>query len=529
MQNTELNLNVVDEKQTRSNWYMLYLKNWNYTHWLVTSAICSLIFSEVAAVVLSAYSGVFSSIWLVLGITSSLSIAILSGAIILSFGLFAGWLLYACHLGYQATSSLEFDYEPLAKLWSVNGQNYGFIFKKLLKDDHFLALSRHIKYKAEAKGLHDYLQNPKNNASSQKVLHLLDRLWSANTLDQQAKMAGVFFLSSYMQSADAEDHIDNIFMLSQILWQNNVTNQDLFVKVIENSSRLKPHKNELQSLSAEVGQLSQYIADPSLLKSRWPLGSAVAAEEFKTDDESRLASSAQNATALQVEQTITGLYEKKTDIRQRLWHKLIQHPQLVSVEALIQRLAQSADGLALLADENALAALLDVSFDKTLEADNAFMPELAIRLYQLGALSPLFMQMLQAEKPLEISLQILKQYQTAIYSVSKSRQSTLDELHKILIDNQKIIDKCLDPKVLKNLKPTLTEAIKIKTVNKPIKMSSMFCGVSSLMPRKKTAKGAAAEDSAVIEDNPRLDFLMKRDTVLPKPTNEWSASLSKNS
>lgn len=507
------------------HWYMLWLKTWNYSHWLVTSVISSLILAEIAAVVLSAYPSLFASLWLSLGITSSLTIGIVSVAAIISLGLVSGLLFYAGHLAYQASTSLELDYEPLVKLWSINGHHYDIIFKKLLDDDNFLKLSRFIKYIPAAKGIHDYLQNPRNVDSVRKILQLLDKLWATDALDQQAKMLGVHFLSGHMQTAEADEHINNIFALCEILWQNKDANHDLFVEVIKNSSLLKPHLEDLKAISSDMELFSKCIADPSLILRHQSIASSsldLTEQEFKQDEEESISNlDPQSEAAKQIKQIFAHHYDKNPQILEKIGQKLIKHPQLEKIEPLILGLSGLEDGKRLLADEHALEILLDLFLARTSISEMALLAELAARLYGLGDFSSVFMQTILTEKPLALSLELLKGYHTKIYKAQTAHAQVAQELEKLLIDNQDIIDKCRE-KSAEDLGQVLVDTFKTQAkVPKRFSLFSMSWGASALKPQKKTPREASsAEEIKPIAARARLDFVSRRETMFPKPSQD---------
>ncbi|NDH08370.1 MAG: hypothetical protein EBY16_01905 [Gammaproteobacteria bacterium] len=522
MDYSELQFNVTEASP---HWYKLWLKTWNYSHWLITSVISSLILAEIAAVILSAYPSLFASLWLSLGISSSLTIGIVSVAAILSLGLVSGWLLYAGHLAYQAASSLELDYEPLVKLWSINGHHYDIIFKKLLDDDNFLKLSRFIKYIPAAKGIHDYLQNPRNVDSVRKILQLLDKLWSADALDQQSKTLGMLFLSGHMQTAEADEHINNIFALCEILWQNKDANHDLFVEVIKNSSLLKPHLEDLKAISADMELFSKYIVDPSLILTHQFIESSphdFAEHEFKQDEEESISNLVpQSEAAKQIKQIFAHHYDKNPQILEKIGQKLIEHPQLEIIEPLIQALSALEDGHHLLADEHALEILLDLSFARTSISEMANFAQLAARLYGLGNFSSVFMQTILFEKPLALSLELLKGYHNKIYKAQTAHAQVALELEKLLIDNQDIIDKCYHQSA-EDLGKILVDTFKTQAkVPKRLSLFSMSWGASALKAQKKTTREASsAEEIKPIAARARLDFVSRRETMFPKPSQD---------
>ena len=409
MQNTESSerlLKVSDQNPNPSSWYMLWLKNWNYSHWLITSTISSLILAELGAVVLSAYPGLLSHLWLSLGITSSFTIGILSGTAIISLGLITGWLIYAGHLAYQAFTSLAVDYEPLMKLWSTNQQTYGIIFKKLLENDNFLALSRLIKNYPGAQGLHDYLQEPKNAASVRKILQLLDKIWSTDRIDQQLKMVIVHLLSAHMQTEEAEEHINNIYALCEILWQDEEVDHELMLKVFKHTSLFKPHVKDLQSLAIHPELFKQCIDEPSLIP--YQLASLSKGETkpmqalyayLKQDEGSKTLNGAnQGPVAKQIYQIIHKYHGENPVFFINIWDKLMKHPHLAIIEPLIHTLSQSENGRLLLADEKAMNELIDLfnaSLKHTLSDalisekinDIGILTEICLRLHALSAFS----------------------------------------------------------------------------------------------------------------------------------------------
>lgn len=460
MKSSEVLLNTPEQSPKHSTWYMIWLKNWNYTHWLVTSTISSLILTELGAVVISAYPSLLSNLWISLGITSSLSIGILSGAAIISLGLVTGWLIYAGHLAFQAFTSVTVDYEPLMKLWTSNHQTYGIILKKLLENDNFLALSRLIKNYPGAQGLHAYLQDPKNVESVRKILQLLDKIWSTDRIDQQLKMVILHLLSQHIQSDEAEAHINNIYSLCEILWQNEELNHELIVKVFQNSSLLKPYLKELQVLSDNPEIFKQCIDEPSLIPyqlANQSLGHKVAVDSLypylkQNEDVSLSSLDELGPVAIQIYQIVHGYHGKTPELFIQIWNKLLQHPHLAVIEALIHHLSQSDSGSALLANAKVFDEILNLfnhienpSLTDSLIAgklsDIGLFAELIFRLHALSAFSSTLVETIFIEKSQEISLELLKIYQTKIYQADIEHEMLLQDLDKLLIHNQEILDK----------------------------------------------------------------------------------------
>ena len=463
MQNTESSerlLNVSDQNLIHPTWYMLCLKNWNYSHWLMTSTISSLILTELGAVVLSAYPGLLSHLWLSLGTTSSLTIGILSGTAIISLGLITGWLIYAGHLAYKAFTSLAVDYEPLMKLWSTNHQTYGIIFKKLLENDNFLSLSRLIKNYPGAQGLHDYLQDPKNIASVRKILQLLDKIWSTDRIDQQLKMVILHLLSEHMQTDEAEEHIDNIYALCEILWRNEEEDHELLLKVFKNTSLLEPHVKDLQSLATNPELFKQCIDEPNLIP--YQLASLSKGQNkpiqalyayLKQDESSKILNGAcQVPVAKQIYQIVHKCHGKNPEFFINIWDKLLQHPQLAIIERLIHTLSQSENGTLLLADEAAMNELIDLFNASPNYAlsdalitekinDLGILTEICLRLHALSAFSSHLLEPIIFEQTHEIILELLKIYQAKIYKAHQESTKIMHDLDKLLIHNQDILAK----------------------------------------------------------------------------------------
>ncbi len=250
----------------QSAWLKLWHKNWNYTHWLMTSMITTVISSEIYSILLSIYPEFLNIYWLNLGVTSSTFASILSFSTVLGLGVLSGWLFYSLQLFIFSLQLATKDYKPLIDLWKTYNHEHDAIFHQLFTDDNFHHLSVFLKDQRLPSPIANFLSNTKNIEQVTNVLNMLKRIWQIEKVDGKLKALAINILSEVSKSEHSQEHINNISQLCNLLIDNNQFNQETVLKTLENSHLLKPYIPKLQQLSVHKDLIYKLIEEPKLME-----------------------------------------------------------------------------------------------------------------------------------------------------------------------------------------------------------------------------------------------------------------------
>lgn len=261
------NVNTFDEyyASEQATWIKLWWKNWNYSHWLMTSVITTVITSEIYTIILSVYPHFLTAFWFNLGISSFTFAAILSLGTLLGLGLLTGWMIYSSHLLYDSLHIANHDYQPLVELWTNYNQEYSYIVNQLMSDDSFMKFSQYLKSKNLPEPIARFLGNVDNIDQIKKVSMLLKRIWDIENVDEKLKELAINILSEYAHVDSTAEHIDNIWSLCNLLLDKKQFNQNTVLRTIENSNTLKPYLPRLQHLNIHQDLLYKLIDEPQLM------------------------------------------------------------------------------------------------------------------------------------------------------------------------------------------------------------------------------------------------------------------------
>lgn len=279
MKNSQSNEQVVTSTNYKAPWVKLWIMNWNYSHWLMTSIISTVICSEVYSVLLSVYPDFLTTFLFNLGITSSFMASALAISSVLLVGLLSGWLIYSAHLAFYAFKTANHDYQPLIELWK-SYQNNNELIDKLLTDKNFYNLSKYLQEQNLPEPIQSFLGNQQNMQQISKVMNLLKRIWQIERLDDKIKALSINILSEFSKTENTQEHLDNIWNLCDMLLNKNEFTHENVLKSLENSQQLKTYIPTLSQLSMHKDLLHKFIEEPKLMEFF-----LAAQEEFQGQDE----------------------------------------------------------------------------------------------------------------------------------------------------------------------------------------------------------------------------------------------------
>lgn len=271
---------VVLAKNHQAPWVKLWLLNWNYMHWLMTSVISTILCSEAYSLLLSIYPEFLTSFWFNLGVSSSFIASSLAITTVLFVGLLTGWLIYSAHLAFYAFKTANHDYQPLLELWENHTPNHSELIDKLLSDQNFYDLSKFLQQQNLPQPIKAFLGNQQNIQQIGQVMNLLKRIWQIEKLDDKIKALSINILSEFSNSEHSKEHLDNIWNLCDMLLKKNQFTQDNVLKSLENSQQLKTYLPTLSKLYVHKDLLHKIIEEPKLMDYI-----LAAQEAFPGDDE----------------------------------------------------------------------------------------------------------------------------------------------------------------------------------------------------------------------------------------------------
>lgn len=280
MKNIQSNEQVVLAENHQAPWVKLWVLNWNYSHWLMTSIISTVLCSEVYSILLSVYPDFLAAFWFNLGVSSSFIASTLAISTVLMTGLLSGWLIYSAHLAYYAFKTANHDYQPLIDLWQNYNHSHGELIDKLLTDQNFYSLSKYLQEQNLPEPIKGFLSNQQNIHQVNKVMNLLKRIWQIEKLDDKIKALSVNILSEFSKSDSSQEHLDNIWNLCDMLLSKNEFTHENVLKSLENSQQLKSYVPTLSQLSMHKDLLHKMIEEPKLMEFF-----LAAQEEFQGQDE----------------------------------------------------------------------------------------------------------------------------------------------------------------------------------------------------------------------------------------------------
>ncbi len=265
------NVHIIDDSSrvyqtNQPAWIKLWHKNWNYTHWLMTSMITTVICSEVYSILLSIYPEFLNIYWFNLGVTSATFASILSFSAVVGLGILSGWLFYSLQLFIFSLQLATKDYKPLIDLWKTYNHEHDAIIHQLFTDENFHHLSSFLKDQRLPSPIANFLGNQQNIEQVTNVLNMLKRIWQIEQVDSKLKALALNILSEVSKSEHTQEHINNISQLCNLLIDTNQFNQETVLKTLENSHLLHPYIPKLQQLSIHKDLIYKLIEEPKLME-----------------------------------------------------------------------------------------------------------------------------------------------------------------------------------------------------------------------------------------------------------------------
>lgn len=510
VQNIENSNEVVQTNQAA--WIKLWHKNWNYTHWLMTSMITTVISSEIYSILLSIYPEFLNIYWLNLGITSSTFASILSFSTVLGLGILSGWLFYSLQLFVFSLQLATKDYKPLIDLWKTYNHEHDAIINQLFTDENFHHLSKFLKDQSLPSPIAKFLGNHENIEQVKNVLNMLKRIWQIEKVDNKLKALSINILSEISKSEHTQEHINNISQLCNLLIDNNQFNQETVLKTLENSHLLHSYIPKLQQLSVHKDLIYKLIEEPKLMEyflitqELFPGQNERVIHNIETlyvylrhdltHPESYISfknsqvPNSKNATVSPDCFIWLQTFQQQPKSMMIIWDNLLHHPKLDWIEDAIIHMAnhdefnsfihQADSVIDLTALFNRLSILNHDEFRSVAslfknyqdERQKSVFCKYLIMLNQCHALSEELILFVFNQPNLEAQQNLLQLYVEKIWKADTTKETVVEDIKSIFIENSHIkqtIQQLTIPEAIVLKKPSLTQPSlpPIEVVKKP--------------------------------------------------------------
>ena len=465
-------------------WIKLWHKNWNYTHWLMTSMITTVISSEIYSILLSIYPEFLNIFWLNLGITSSTFASILTFSTILGLGVLSGLIFYSLQLFVFSLKSANNDYKPLINLWKTYNHQHDFAVNQLFTDENFRKLSMFLKDQPLPAPIVHFLSNNQNIEQIKSVLNMLKRIWQIEGVDNKLKALTLNILSEVSKSEHTQQHIDNIAQLCNLLLDNHEFNENTVIKALDNSSLLQPLLPKLQQITFPKDLLYKLIAEPKLMEYF-----LVAQELFSGQDERIIhdieilylylvndLSHPESYAEFKKSQTPNAnhavispdcfiwlqSFQHQPTIFLTILDNLLHHPKLDWIEHSIVFMADKEEFKSFIHNPNhashlttlfnRLSILEDVNFQAISELfkhyqndkERTIFCNYLMLLNQINSLNEKSVIHILNQPNLESQLNFFKLYVEKIWNSTMTSENTFDDIQSIFVENSKIKQSIID-------------------------------------------------------------------------------------
>ena len=251
--------------ETEPLWILIWRKGWKTQDWLTTSFFSGVLITEFYKMLISVYPLCITEIWTLLGAQSLFIVGLLNIVSLICLSLMLGWVIYSIHLASIAIHTFENQYQPLVDMWKIQNPIYYDLLKKLITQEDFVSLSQWLNHEGVPESIKEYLLNEEACENLEKVISLLQLIFTSENRDADTKQQLLELLSHHFDNPSQNESIENICQLGLLLWDGAFLDSDRFIDILKNSSAYTNYLPQLQNAHQQPDLLQQLLETPSLM------------------------------------------------------------------------------------------------------------------------------------------------------------------------------------------------------------------------------------------------------------------------